>query len=151
MSTKYHFSGLLYVVVLSLACLSPVACGGSNAKYAPATHPWIGKCATFAEPMVYMTNLPTDFSRDEVVRIGRVLMSSSYAEYLRGTPKAEGTIVTPVPQGSKFEVVAVFTIVYEGYSRMLVDDVEMAVLKDNGGQKSTIVLDGLEPCSGAPS
>lgn len=139
---------LLFCASLLLACLPLAACaGGSHAEYAPADHPWIGKCAAFTEPMAYITNLSTDLDREEVVRIGRVLERSTFAEYLRKIPKGKDLIVTPVPPGTTFEITAVFMIVYDGYSRMFVDDVEMAVLRDNHGQVSTTNLSSLEPCS----
>jgi hypothetical protein len=132
---------------LLLTCISTTACGGSHAEYAPSSHPWIGKCATFSEPMAYLTNLTPDFGMDEILRIGRMLTDAGYADYLRKLPMGKEVIATPVPLGTTFEVTAIFMIVHEGYSRMFVDDTEMAVLRDNRGQVSTSVLIALEPCN----
>lgn len=137
---------LRLLIPLLLACLPLSACaGGSHAEYA-RSHPWIGRCAAFSGSIVYITNLSTDLEREEIVRIGRVVESSDFAEYLLKIPKGKGLVITPISPETTFEVTAVFTIVHEGYSRMFVDDVEMAVLRDSEGRMSTTNLSSLEPC-----
>lgn len=97
--------------------------------------------------MVYLTNLSADFDREEIVRIGRILTRATFADYLRKIPKGKDLVITSVPLGTTFEVTAVFMIVHEGYSRMFVDDVEIAVLRDSHGHVSTIGLNELERCN----
>jgi len=117
-----------------------------HAEYAPS-HPWIGKCAKFELPMVYLTNLPPGFEHAETMRIGRMMSRADEANYLRSLPDGKDLVITPVPPGTTFEVTAVFTYVYEGFSRMFNSNFEVAVLKDNHGQVSTEVLSSLKPCS----
>ena len=118
-----------------------------HAVYAPS-HPWIGKCARFELPMVYLTNLPPGFEHAETMRIGRMMARADEADYLRSSlPEHKDLVITPVPLGTTFEVTAVFTYVYEGFSRMFNSNFEVAVLKDNHGQVSTEVLSSLKPCN----
>lgn len=133
--------------VLALLFLPTGCSGGSHAEYAPASHPWVGKCAAFSEPMVYLTNLSTEFvEHEEIVRIGRYLVRADDAEQFKTLPTGRDLIVTPVPAGTTFEVTAVFTIIYKGYSRAFSANFDMAVLRDDRGQVSTSNLDSLRPC-----
>jgi hypothetical protein len=118
----------------------------AHAEYAPS-HPWIGKCAKFELPMVYLTNLPPGFEQTEIIRIGRMLSRADEANYLHTLPDGKDLILAPVSPGTTFAVTAVFTIVHKGFSRMFADDVEVAVLKDNHGQVSTEALSSLKPCN----
>lgn len=109
-------------------------------------HPWIGKCARFELPMVYITNLPPGLEHAESMRIGRVMSRADEANYLLKTPIGETLVVTPIPSGTTFTVTAVFTSMHSGLSRMFVDDVEVAVLRDNHAQVATTILGELKPC-----
>jgi hypothetical protein len=117
-----------------------------HAEYAPS-HPWIGKCAKFESPMVYLTNLPPGFEHAETMRIGRTLSREVEANYLRTLPDGKDLILTPIPPGTTFEVIAVFTYVHTGFSRMFSDDTEIAVLMDSHNQRSTVILGALEACN----
>lgn len=105
-------------------------------------HPWIGKCARFESPMVYLTNLPSGAYEDEVIRIGRDLSREVDAFNFIN----EATI-TLVPPGTTFEVTAVFMLVHTGFSSFFNSDFEMAVLKDSQGMTSTYNLSGLSLCN----
>lgn len=87
-----------------------------------------------------------DFDCAEIVKIGRVLARADFAEYLQKVPKGEHLVVTAIPADTTFEMTAGFKIVYEGFSRMFVDDLEMAVLRDSQSLVSTIEVSTLEPC-----
>jgi hypothetical protein len=117
-----------------------------RAEYAPS-HPWIGQCAKFESPMVYITNLPPDYEHAETMRIGRKLSRAVDANYLRTLPDGKELILTPVPPDTTFEVTAVFTYVHTGFSSMFTSDTEIAVLMDNHNQRSTVILDALETCN----
>lgn len=131
---------LIFAALLLEGCT-----GGSHAEYV-SVHPWIGKCAAFSQPIVYITNLSTDLEREEIVRIGRVVERRDFGEYLRQLPKGKNLVLTPVAADTTFKVSMVFTIVYEGYSRMFVDDLEMAVLTGSDGLVSAANLGSLENC-----
>lgn len=108
-------------------------------------HPWIGKCAKFELPMVYITNLPpVHFEHAETVRIGRVLSRADDADNLR--QMEQSLILTPVPPGTTFEVIAVFTYVYSGLARIFNSNFDMAILRDNHGSVSTLNVSSLRPC-----
>ena len=117
-----------------------------HAEYA-TSHPWIGKCAKFDLPMVYITNLPPGFEHAETMRIGRMISRADDADYLHTLPDGKDLILTPIPPDTTFEVMAVFTYVYEGFSRLFNTNFEVAVLKDNHGLVSTEVLSSLKPCN----
>ena len=109
------------------------------------SHPWIGKCARFELPMAYLTNLPPGFNHKEKMGVDRMLSSKDEADYLQKITK--DSIVTPVPPGTTFEVVAVYTIVHSGISLIFNSDYKVAVLRDNHGQVSAEVLSSLKPCN----
>lgn len=127
------------VIILS-SCLLLAGCSGSHAEYDPKS-PWIGARATFGPPMAYITNLPVGYSDKEEIRIGRVLTTLRRAEddkqYIR---IMRDVIITPVPAGTAFEVIAVFTRVQDGISRLFSDDYDIIVLRDSHGNLSTTLV-----------
>ena len=134
-------AGTLLVLVLLL--LSAGCSGGSHTEYAPPGNPWVGKRLTFEKPMVYMSNLPAFYSTNkELMRIGRELMRLDQAAHLVRAVRNMGSVeITPVPADATFEVVAVFTVVHDGYDRLFVSDYAVLVLKDRDGTLSTILTD----------
>jgi hypothetical protein len=124
-----------------LACALLSGCGGTHAEYDPKS-PWIGTHATFGPPMAYITNLPSGFSDKEVNRIGRRLAVLERAEDdKRYTRIMRDVIIAPIQAGATFEVIAVFTVLADGYTRMFAPDYDVLVLRDNLGNVSTIMLD----------
>lgn len=137
-------TGAKIVTMVSLIGLS--ACTGSHTEYL-SKHPWIGKCATFGQPVAYVTNLPSEFSHEEIVRIGRSVMPVTYAEYLKRLPGNGELVIEPAPTEKPFMVSAVFTVVKEGVSRWLNEDLEVAVLNaDDDGRVSTAIISSLKSC-----
>jgi hypothetical protein len=127
--------------VILLACVLLSGCGGSHAEYAPKS-PWIGTRVTFGLPMAYITKLPGDYGDKEAIKIGRAINTLERAEddkrYIRTMKEIT---ITPVTAGMTFEVIAVFTVVHNGYTRMFAPDYDVLVLRDNLGNVSTIMLD----------
>ncbi len=128
----------LAVILSSYLLLS--GCGGSHAEYDKKS-PWIRTRATFESQMAYITNLPSGFSDKEVLRIGRRLALLERAgEDKRYERMMRDVIITSVPTGTTFEVIAVFTIVHDYFSRMFAHDYDVVVLKDSHGNESTMLL-----------
>lgn len=129
------------IIPVLFLCALLSGCGGSHAEYALADNPWIGKRVTFERPMVYMSNLPAGYSDKEVIRIGRELMLSEEAAYnVRAIRKMEAIGITSIPAGTTFDIIAVFTIVHDGYTRLFASDYDVLVLKDGHGTLSTMLL-----------
>ena len=115
-------------------------CGGSRAEYY-ASHPEIGVRVSFKKPMAYLTNLPPGYGDREMVRIGRNIYTTQEAESVKQFIRmARDVVVVPIPAGATFEVIAVFRVVKKGYSRFFASDYDVAVLRDNEGNISTMTL-----------
>jgi len=115
-------------------------CGGTHAKYDPKS-PWIGTHTTFETQMAYISNLPSGFSDKEINRIGRRLTTLEHAkddkQFVR---MMRDVVITPVPAGTAFEIIAMFTVVADGYTRIFAPDFDVLVLKDNQGNVATMLL-----------
>lgn len=137
--TSYRRLG---VILLSCALLS--GCGGSHAEYDPKS-PWIGTRATFGPAMAYISILPNDYGDKETLRINQDLDTLEHAEEdKRFEPMMKNVMITPVPEGTTFKVVSIYTVVHDGYSRWFAPDYEMLVLKDSHGNISTIMVDAFQ-------
>lgn len=106
-------------------------------------------------PMAYITNLPNGFSDKEVIRIGRRLTTLERGQQDKQYEQImHAVIISPISAGTTFEVIAVFTIVHNSFSRVFAHDFDVVVLQDNEGEKSTMLLSEFqeyvkEPAGGA--
>ncbi len=128
------------LILIPLVCFLLSGCGGSHAEYDPKS-PWVGARTAFGSAMAYVTNIPEGYSDKEVIRIGRVLTTLERAkddkQYIR---MMRDVVITPVPTETVFEIIAMFTVVADGYTRMFAPDFDVLVLEDSRGNKSTMLL-----------
>jgi hypothetical protein len=138
--------------IVSAACLVLVACGGSHAEYASNDNPWIGKRAKFATSMAYITNLPGGYSDKEVSRIGRVLDTLYQAEQDKQfMSRMKDVAITRIPEDTAFEIVAVFTVVHQGYTRAFAHDYDVFVLRDGEEMVSAILASEFRQYASGPA